>query len=783
MLTAIIDKPIAFETLVADMGLDRRTFLQQAGLALFTWGATEAGISSLANSNRLAASIKNYQQTLAQSTNRKLALLVGINSYSNQENLAGCITDVELQRELLIHRFGFKADDIITLSDRQATREDIETAFIEHLTKQAKADDVVVFHFSGYGGQIKMPLSVDGEVTQNTASSEAFRLVNSFIPVDGLSSSKKSLSANSILQETLLILAQSLSTTKCTFVLDTSFSTTPRSKHGSLKIRSIDRLADKVSPQELAFIEQLKENLAIKGLKPSKRLLSLPGVVLSAAGNNQVAAERQWNNLSAGLFTQALTQHLWHLTPSAKMQVALIRAAETVQQVMGRQQQPTLNNPDRQEIGYYLATSDAPNATGIISQVNNNSSVEVKLLGLPANLWDKYGVNSCFSLVSSPENNAPLLRVQSKEGIVATTKFLSAGNSVQVGQLVRESIRILKRDLSLNLALDDDLQRIERVDATSAIANIPAVDSVVVSSEQNADCLVGKVASTLLTETTTTDSETKNSTFSYGLYTAGGNLIGKTAGLAEEAVKIAIERLQPQFNNLLAAKWLALTDNEFSSGLKASASIITGEKKQSSSWQKATLAVDRLQPSSKKTPLFSSSTNPEINHELPLLTKGAGIRVSLNNMEDRPLYAVVMGIDSDCNIYALYTPVQPGKAEAEVQLENIEIAAGDRLTIPASESSWKWKVPESIGINTLYVILAVQPFTKTLKAFATQKNFKLDQQQVLNVTNPIAVTNSLMQDLHNASSIADELLAGESTYALDVNSWASLNFVYEVINV
>ena len=776
-MTAIIDKPIAFETLVADMGLDRRTFLQQAGLALFTWGATEAGVSSLANSNLLAASIKNYQQTLAQPTNRKLALLVGINRYPHQEDLAGCITDVELQRELLIHRFGFQADDIITLRDRQATREDIETAFIEHLTKQAKPDDVVVFHFSGYGGQIKMPLSFDGEVAQTTASSEAFRLVNSFIPADGLSSSKKSL-ANSILQETLLILAQSLSTTKCTFVLDTSFSTTPRSKHGSLKIRSLDRLVEKVSPQELAFIEQLKENLAVKGLKPSKRLLSLPGVVLSAAGKNQVAAERQWNELSAGLFTQALTQHLWHLTPSAKMQVALIRAAETVEQVMGRQQQPTLNNPDRQEIGYYLATSNADNATGIISQVNKNGNVEVKLLGLPANLWDKYGVDSCFSLVSSPKNNASVLRVQSKEGIVATTKLLSAADSVKVGQLVRESIRILKRDLSLNLALDDDLQRIERVDATSAIANIPAVDSVVVSPENNADCLLGKVASTPA-ETTATDSEPENSTFSYGLYTAAGNLIGKTAGLAEEAVKIAVERLQPQFNSLLAAKWLALTDNEFSSGLKVSASIITGEKKQSSGWQKATLTVDNLQPLSKKS-FLASSSNPEINRELPLLAKGAEIRVSLNNLESRSLYAVVLGIDSDCNIYALYTPVQAANAEAEVQLENIEIAAGDRLTIPTSESSWKWKVPESVGINTLYVILAVKPFTKTLKAFATQQNFKLDQQQVLNVTNPVAVTKALMQDLHNASSVADK--SGESAYALDVNSWASLNFVYEVIN-
>jgi hypothetical protein len=54
------------------MGLDRRTFLQQAGLALFTWGATEAGISSLANHHHLAFSLKNYQQTLAQSTLRMI---------------------------------------------------------------------------------------------------------------------------------------------------------------------------------------------------------------------------------------------------------------------------------------------------------------------------------------------------------------------------------------------------------------------------------------------------------------------------------------------------------------------------------------------------------------------------------------------------------------------------------------------------------------------------------------------------------------------------------------
>ena len=149
------------------MGLDRRTFLQQAGLAFLTWGAAEAGFT-LAGKNSLAASLK-YQQ--AQSGSRKLALLIGINRYPYQDNLDGCLMDVELQKELLIHRFGFNPSDILTLCDRQATRENIETAFIEHLTKQAKADDVVVFHLSGYGGQIKMPLASEAEANKETDNS------------------------------------------------------------------------------------------------------------------------------------------------------------------------------------------------------------------------------------------------------------------------------------------------------------------------------------------------------------------------------------------------------------------------------------------------------------------------------------------------------------------------------------------------------------------------------------------------------------------------------------
>ena len=129
---------------MANMGLNRRTFLQKAGWSLAALGVSETVLSLLGDKGLAVPLLEGYVQALAQPSGRKLALLVGINEYPRTTALAGCVTDVELQQELLIHRFGFKAKDIVTLTNSQATREAIETAFIEHLTKQAKAGDVVV---------------------------------------------------------------------------------------------------------------------------------------------------------------------------------------------------------------------------------------------------------------------------------------------------------------------------------------------------------------------------------------------------------------------------------------------------------------------------------------------------------------------------------------------------------------------------------------------------------------------------------------------------------------
>ena len=99
--------------------MKRRHFLQFAGSALTAIGVSQLDIIQQGD---------KYTKALAQNTGRKLALLVGINQYSGDLTpLGGCVNDVMLQKQLLIHRFGFNPQDIITLTDSQATRKGIRT--------------------------------------------------------------------------------------------------------------------------------------------------------------------------------------------------------------------------------------------------------------------------------------------------------------------------------------------------------------------------------------------------------------------------------------------------------------------------------------------------------------------------------------------------------------------------------------------------------------------------------------------------------------------------------
>jgi len=797
------------------VGLKRRAFLQQAGLTLFALGISEAGLSLVAD---------RYQQALAQPTNRKLALLVGINQYPEQVSdrsthgtaLNGCITDVQLQRELLIHRFGFQPSDILTLTDQQATREAIEAAFLAHLTEQARPGDVVLFHFSGFGSQVK--LGEHGE-----------RVQNSLVPVDGVLPTEENPFINDLLEETLGLLLRSLPTEQVTAVLDTSYADPNRAIQGNLRVRSRPITPSGLpAPAELAFQQQLRDRVKISQEQSQAqwRTGQLPGIVLMAAGPNQVAAEGQWNGFNAGLFTYALTQHLWSAMPTRTLQVSLSLATGAVEQLVGKEQQPQIIGQKSQNQSlppYYLKPDATTVADGVVTAVEEDGkTVRLWLAGLPAAVLENYGQNSLLAL-SSPtvlsndkiqlelESVAPaedaslsadksvdksvdkrLLQIRSREGVSVRARIYAASNPapLQVGQLVQEAVRVLPRNIGLTVALDSSLERIERVDATSAFAAIPRVTAIA-AGEQSADYVFGKtqlgtptlaasLASPASQEGELQPSQPMNGDLpspksSYGLFHLGRSALLNTLSKEEEAVKTAVNRITPQLHTLLAAKLLRLTSNAESSRLGVRATLEMVAPQERIVMQRETPRAPWAAPTSRLAGLF-------MGDGIPNLPVDSRLQYRLCNYSDRPVYFILLGLDSSGNAIALFPTPAPVNNSLDFKAPPADtlLSPGEILLIPQSTPS-DWTLQGPPGVVENYVIFSRAPLTHTYSALEIAMRSKGDARRVSALSNPLEVAQATLRDLNQASLMANSRAdVATDTYALDVNNWATLSFVYQV---
>jgi hypothetical protein len=91
------------------------------------------------------------------------ALLIGINAYPHVNQLRGCLNDVQGTTDLLTNTFGFPADGIQTLTENQATKEQILSKARDWLFHDAQPGDRLVFHFSGHGSQVDDPNDPTGQ--------------------------------------------------------------------------------------------------------------------------------------------------------------------------------------------------------------------------------------------------------------------------------------------------------------------------------------------------------------------------------------------------------------------------------------------------------------------------------------------------------------------------------------------------------------------------------------------------------------------------------------------
>jgi hypothetical protein len=578
------------------------------------------------------------------------------------------------------------------------------------------------------------------------------------VPADGRDTQNKQF-VNYLLEETLLLLLRSLPTDKVTAVLDTSYHAPSTFQPTWLRIRALPELPEAtLATGELEFLTQLKtQNLAVNN-----------AVVLSATSEpQQLARELLLPGLSAGFFTYALTQYLWEATPATTTQVIFSHAGSTMYK-LGSKQQPALLSEQKNHPATLIVDNlllEGIGGEGVVTAIDEDGkTVQLWLGGLPPQVLAYYSANSRLALVTGEQ-----LVLRSRTGLTAKANIANpeSPNPLQIGQLFQEAVRILPRNIPLYVALDTQLERIEKVDATSAFAAFVGVCSVA-TTEQPADYVFSKLQQT---------------PSRYGLFTVGGELIPNSTGEAGEAVKVGVQRLTPKFETLLATKLWRLTENEGSSrlALKASLEIINSisprlvMERATVRWGSPSPAAQTLTSKSPRTPLAP----------IPTIPVGSRLQYRVQNLSDRPLYLMLVGLNNNRTAIAFY-PWEilqaSSTSETKHQIKEIVIAPKDALIFPQTAAATGWTISTPVLFCEYQLILSTAPFSKTLEALATVKYPTADLQPISTLVNPLEVVKALLQDLHDASAVKVEKNGtATDSYIWDVNNWASLSFSFQVV--
>ncbi len=226
---------------------------------------------------------------------QKFALLVGIDRYKSPRisPLAGCVNDVEDMKALLIGKFEFKPENIKVLINEQATHEGIISAFRSHLIDQAQRDDIMVFHYSGHGSQMK---DQPGE-----AGDEPDGRDETIVPHDSRTEGVFDISDDEL---NGLLRALSEKCKNVTYIFDSCHSGTVTRGSGRVRLIPADD-RDPPPPPDFAFSARGATE-GPSGLRPE----NLDYVLLSACLEKQSAFEHLANNQERGAFTYFLTTEL-----------------------------------------------------------------------------------------------------------------------------------------------------------------------------------------------------------------------------------------------------------------------------------------------------------------------------------------------------------------------------------------------------------------------------------------------------------------------------------------
>lgn len=716
--------------------IKRRQFLQFAGstLAALGWSQLEIQRQGL-----------EYAKVLAQNTPRKLALLVGINNYAH-EPLDGCITDVQLQQELLINRFGFNKSDILVVTDDspvKPTREGILQAFEEHLIKQAKPGDVVVYHYSGHGAQVIDANSGFGDGRNGT-----------FVPIDRIEAKENDqIMVSDIMGATLFLLMSGLQTENVTVVLDSCFS--GGGKRGNLKIRSIASGNVYPSSDELNYQQQWlsRLNLSPEEYQQQRQNSIAKGVVIASARRNQLAADSPFDGFYAGAFTYMLTQYLWQETGSSNIENVLANVSRGTTRISNTSQIPEMEvkagSGNNNKPAYFLNIIKPP-AEAVVSQVQGDQ-VRFWLGGLDPQSFAAFNQGALFALVDDNNQDVGQVQSQSRDGLFGEGKLLESQSNVTIGTLLQERARAIPSDLALRIGLDESLGS-DTNTARQELSKINRIEPTLLGQGE-VQYILGRMTETLAAELQGNNNPDIPPVNSIGLYDQGLDLIPGSFGEPGESISDSLTRLRSKMRSLLAARIIKMTLNADSSRMK----VIAAMKIQDQEVVASSFTARGFSQTGGNTPPPTTAVRTE--NGITLIPLGTPVQLQVTNQENRPLYVTVLVIDPEGTMAVVFPNTWTSGVEAA------ELKAGETKLIPdPNQDAFRLTVSPPLGTVEVLVIASASPLREGLQALQNIAGSQTRGPVGLG-EEPTDVVDSLLGDLNSGTR-------GGLTASFDPNSRA-----------
>lgn len=737
--------------------IKRRHFLQLASSTLAAIGLSHLDIQHQG---------LRYARVLAQSTPRKCALLVGINDYPDNLRftpLKGCVTDVELQKELLVRRFRFSPNDIFTLTDDtpdKPTRDNILAYFEEYLIKPSQSGDVIVFHFSGHGDRVLDPDPIRDENGRPLPNA-------TFVPADAQLNLDDN-TVSDIMGKTLFLLMRQLTTENVTVILDSCHS--GGGTRGNVRIRSAQSQRD-LNPSELELEYQRRwlGDLTPEDLMRLRQESVATGIVIASAQRHQraldvafdgLAADGTFSGFDAGVFTYFMTQYLWQQTASAEGMIAQVnrslQAAHFAQEPLvdakvgsGFERQPA----------YFVSDVDAaqvPPAEAVIRVVSGNRAT-IWLGGIDHSSMVAFDQDATLTPVGT---DSPMqVRILSRSGLYAEVELPA---SLQPGTLLQESSRVIPGDLKLRIGLDLSLdnetpraqallQRLRRMEPVPAEAgNTPYAGEVqyILSrmTEAYRAAFLGSGVSAV------------PGTNSIGLFSQSlDEIIPGSFAHPEEPIEEAIARLQPKLTALVAARLVKLTLNANSSRLNVEAIMrVEGQ------------AEDLI---GEAFTVRGGATARAGEHSLHQLSSGDRFQFQITNRASQDLFLSIWVVGSSGDIAVLFpNPYAAGTPQ---------LKANESILIPDPNKGDNFEFfTDETGVGEALIIVSRSPLQRAIQRL---NNLAIEQQAEIRgafVTPTDEAIADLLADLSDTRSGSVSTTANPQIRTSEI---AALSITFAVI--